>query len=96
MLSTRRKTASSTYFDKIIKQVDSILQGLFQVIGEGQVLSVVTDLLHPPTLGLLGGLFCPVFIIFITILHTKYTLVEKLSSCQIYRFLHYSYLIHTT
>ena len=63
----------NSYFDKVVEQVDSLLQGLLQVLAERQVLGMVTDLLHSPPLRLLCGLLCPVLIIVVSILTTRGT-----------------------
>lgn len=56
------------YFNKVVEHVDPLFQGFLQVLAEGQVLSMVTDLLHTSTLGLLCGFLCPVIVV-LTILH---------------------------
>uniref|UniRef100_A0A0E9XQM4 Uncharacterized protein n=1 Tax=Anguilla anguilla TaxID=7936 RepID=A0A0E9XQM4_ANGAN len=53
--------------DKVVEHVDPLLQGPLQVFGEGQVLGVFANFLHPASLGFLGGLLCPVFIIVISV-----------------------------
>lgn len=54
--------------DKVVEEVDPLLQGLLQVLAEGQVLSVRADLLHPALLGLLSRLLRPVLVIVISVL----------------------------
>lgn len=71
--SSRRVTGGSerlwrTHFDKVVEQIDPLLQGLLQVVAQRQVLGVVADLLHAPPLRLLRGLLRPVLVFVVSIL----------------------------
>lgn len=59
------------YLDKVVEEVDPLLQGLLQVLAESEVLGVLADLLHPATLCLLSGLLRPVLVVIITILKER-------------------------
>lgn len=63
--------SEAAHFDKVVEQIDPLLQGLLQVIAQRQVLGVVADFLHAPPLRLLRGLLCPVLIFVISILHPR-------------------------
>lgn len=57
-----------SHLDEVVEHVDPFLQGLLQVLAEGEVLGVVTNLLHAPALGLLSSLLCPVLVVIVPIL----------------------------
>lgn len=65
------------YFDKVVEQVDPLLQGFLQVIAERQVLGVVADLLHSTPLRLLCRLLCPVLVVVVSILRITDTQVTQ-------------------
>ena len=62
---------TSSDLDEVVEYVHHLLQGLLQVLAEGEVLRVLADLLHAPALGLLSGLLCPVLVIIIPILQRE-------------------------
>lgn len=57
-----------SYFDKVVEEVDSLLQRLLQILAERQVLGVVADLLHPSPLSLLRGFLRPVLVVVVSVL----------------------------
>lgn len=59
----RPSRPAETHFDKVVEQVDPLLQRLLQVFAQSQVLGVVADLIHAPSLRLLCGLFGPVIVV---------------------------------
>lgn len=60
-----------SYFDKVVKEINSLLQRFLQVLAECQVLGVVTNLLHSSPLRLLCGLFGPVLVVVVPVLVSR-------------------------